>query len=186
LLGGIRRRSLARVAAVLVAVFVARGACTHSFCSPEISRAPGPAPLAVGDADRDGIADALEDELALRYAPIVVLHREDRNRPASIPWLLARANVFEHRSSDTAFAGIADLALTGGSRIPEPVRSGSPDPEDWVVYTHVYPRADGGTNVQYWFFYPFNDGPLLFDHDIDWEHLTVRLDASGAPVGVDF
>jgi len=185
-LRGFRRRSLARVAAVVAAAFVVRGACTHSFCSPEISRAPGPLPLGDGDADGDGIPDALEDELAARFAPIVLLHRDDAHRPASIPWLLARANVFERRDQDTAVAAVADFAITGKPRIPEPVRSGSSNPQDWVAYTHVYPRSDGGTNIQYWFFYPFNDGPLLFDHDVDWEHLTVRLDASGAPTGVDF
>jgi hypothetical protein len=56
------------------------------------------------------------------------------------------------------------------------LRGGSSDPRDWVTYLHVYPRADGGINLQYWFFYPYNDGFLFFDHDADWEHVTVHLD----------
>ena len=51
---------------------------------------------------------------------------------------------------------------------------------------HVYPRTDGGINLQYWFFYTYNEGPLFFDHDSDWEHVTVEVDRSGQPHGVFF
>ena len=37
--------------------------------------------------------------------------------------------------------------------------------------------------LQYWFFYPFNDAFWLFDHDGDWEHVTVKLDAAMHPEG---
>ena len=62
-------------------------------------------------------------------------------------------------------------------------RPGSPDRRDWVVYGHVYRGEDGGLLVQYWFFYPFNDFHVLFDHEGDWEHVTVRLDARQRPIG---
>lgn len=48
---------------------------------------------------------------------------------------------------------------------------------DWKVYTHVYPNTLGGINVQYWFFYAYNDGPSGFNHEGDWESLLVELDA---------
>jgi hypothetical protein len=122
------------------------------------------------DADRDGLPDDLEATLAARYAPAVVLDPRDRNRPASIGWLLARIPRLD--------------GAPGG--FPDEVRAGSPDPRDWVAYVHVYPRTDGRINVQYWFFYPYNDGPLFFDHDGDWEHVTVEVAPDGAPQAVYF
>lgn len=125
------------------------------------------APLDDGDDDGDGLLDAEEDELARRYAPIVILDRRDANRPASLDWLLRHMKGAPH----SLF------------HVPADARSGADDPDDWTAYVHVYPRADGGINVQYWFFYPYNDGPLFFDHDSDWEHVTVRLDADRRPLG---
>jgi hypothetical protein len=66
------------------------------------------------------------------------------------------------------------------------VRSGSGLTSDWTTYVHVYVRPDRGINIQYWFFYPYNDGPLFFDHETDWEHITVRLSALREPERVDF
>jgi hypothetical protein len=145
----------------------------------------GPAPLAHGDDDRDGLEDDREHELARRFAPIVVLHGGDWNRPASIPWLLARAELPNSHGGQASFAGLVPAPPRPDVRPFGPtVRRGSDDPRDWTCYVHAYPRADGGINIQYWFFYPYNDGPLLFNHESDWEHATVRLDARGEPVGV--
>lgn len=154
---------------------------------------PAPSPLGADDADRDGLADSLEAELASRYAPVVVLHPEERNRPASIQWLLARVPLGDPRPRANVLValttpGVAD-ERQGGEReadFSDEVRAGSGDPRDWVTYVHVYPRTDGGINVQYWFFYPYNDGPLFFDHDSDWEHVTVGVDGTGQPFGVYF
>lgn len=144
----------------------------------------GPAPLAEGDADRDGLADTWEDALAARYAPAVILDQEDWNRPSSLPWLLARADFRREGGVQANYAGVARLPERSDPSFDHEVRRGSDDARDWTSYVHVYPRADGGINVQYWFYYPYNDGPLLFDHESDWEHATVRLDARGEPVGV--
>jgi hypothetical protein len=116
------------------------------------------------DADRDGIADVEELQIARLYAPLVILHGDDSARPASVAWLVARAP-----------------QLSGYSRT---ARRGSSDASDWVTYVHVFPSSDGGVLVQYWFFYPFNDGPFIFDHEADWEHVTVELDRVRRPVGV--
>jgi hypothetical protein len=40
--------------------------------------------------------------------------------------------------------------------------------------------------LQYWFLYPMNDGFGFFDHEGDWEHVTVRLDAALRPAGADY
>jgi len=133
-------------------------------------RAKPPRPLTIGDDDRDGLSDELEAELAARFAPIVILDSRERKRPASIPWLLSRI-------------GRVDASAAG---LPIDVRDGSADPRDWITYVHVYPRSDGAVNVQYWFFYAYNQGRLFFNHDADWEHVTVVLDSTFRPRGVAF
>lgn len=55
--------------------------------------------------------------------------------------------------------------------------SGSWYSGDWKVYTHVYPGASGGINVQYWFFYAYNSAQLNINHEGDWENVLVQLDA---------
>ena len=62
--------------------------------------------------------------------------------------------------------------------------AGSANPADWIVYGHVYPNDIGGMNVQYWFFYAYNDNIASFNHEGDWESITVRLDPRGNPSGV--
>lgn len=147
-----------------------------------------PEPLGEGDADRDGIADAVEAELAQRYAPVVILDPGEQNRPASIDWLAARLPGRAPASRGQALGLLLTrLGSHGGDHFPPEVRAGSNDPRDWVVYVHVYPRVDGGVSLQYWFFYPFNHAPLaLFDHEGDWEHVAVELRPNGAPRGVSF
>ena len=69
---------------------------------------------------------------------------------------------------------------------PDAVHSGSANPADWRVYGHAYPNRIGGTNLQYWFFYPYNDNAASFNHESDWESITVRLRADRSVDGVYF
>lgn len=55
------------------------------------------------------------------------------------------------------------------------------DPSGWKVYTHVYRNNIGGISIQYWFFYPYNDFIAGFNHEADWEHITVQLNSSQQP-----
>jgi Vacuolar protein sorting-associated protein 62 len=50
----------------------------------------------------------------------------------------------------------------------------------WRTYVHVKKSllAGGAYDIQYWFFYAYDDGPLDFNHEADWEHITVTVDAS--------
>ena len=163
----LRAATAATLAFALVHAIRARG--RHEAYASAIRR-PAPAALSAGDQDHDGLSDALEATLAARFAPVVILHPEEGNRPASIPWLLAHFG--------------SPAAAQGG--LPAALRPGSGDPRDWVTYVHVYPRTDGDINVQYWFFYPFNRSAPFFDHDADWEHVTVLVTPRGSPVGVFF
>ena len=62
--------------------------------------------------------------------------------------------------------------------------AGAANPGDWIVYGHVYPNEIGGMNVQYWFFYAYNDNVGSFNHEGDWESITVRLNPQGNPDGL--
>jgi hypothetical protein len=57
---------------------------------------------------------------------------------------------------------------------------GSTNPADWRVYGHVYGNNIGGVDVQYWFFYAYNDNFATFNHEGDWESVAVRLRGDGS------
>ena len=61
---------------------------------------------------------------------------------------------------------------------------GSEFPAQWKVYGHAYRNAIDGINLQYWFFYPYNDNAASANHEGDWESITVRLHHNGTVSGV--
>ncbi len=54
------------------------------------------------------------------------------------------------------------------------VKLGNQSSSDWPVYTHVYP-TNSGVDIEYWYFYPFNNNLLNINHEGDWEHIRVSL-----------
>lgn len=132
-----------------------------------------------GDADGDGLVDAWEDELLERHAPTFVLAENEPSLPASTSWLAARVAL------DDTGPRLLGVSLPS-RRFDAELRRGSADRNDWQIYGHAYPSASGGIRLQYWSYFPFNDGPLFFDHESDWEHVTVELDPSGEPVAVSY
>lgn len=130
------------------------------------------------DLDFDGIPDARERALARRYAPVLVLAEGEKMLPASVDWLLERLGS-RVRSDEAPPRGFHLSRFDG--RVPH----GSRDARDWKTYVHVYRSKDARRiYVQYWFFYPYDDGAWFFHHEGDWEHATVALDAAGRPLGV--
>jgi hypothetical protein len=171
----------------MVALALVETACASGLGFPAERSALAASSLGASDRDGDGLRDAEENELARRFAPIVILHRQDVHRPASLPWLVARTDPFALLRRDSHSAGLLARRVPPTSpAMQRRLRAGSQDPSQWATYVHVYPRAGGGINVQYWFFYPYNDGPLFFDHEHDWEHVTVRLTDDREPVSADF
>jgi hypothetical protein len=61
------------------------------------------------------------------------------------------------------------------------VHNGAPA-SAWRVYVHVKPSVvvAGGYDIQYWFFYPYNDFIASVNHEADWEHITVSTNSAGA------
>ncbi|MEO5369966.1 MAG: Vps62-related protein [Magnetococcus sp. DMHC-1] len=137
--------------------------------------------------------------LADTFAPKVYLHSEDNYRPSSVDWYLAKSDLYQVDSDDTATMVVqnpsqADL-LTYNSASNylklenEDDRSGDINNLQW--YAHIRksnsPASDTWLDIQYWFFYPYN-GDVKFTtdfctldpnktghHEGDWEHITVRL-----------
>jgi hypothetical protein len=66
--------------------------------------------------------------------------------------------------------------------ILEDFKASEPAP---TVHARVTSAWNGGYAVQYWFFYPFNDGALN-RHEGDWEMVTVLLDSSREPTEVGY
>ena len=64
------------------------------------------------------------------------------------------------------------------------VHLGAPQRE-WRVYGHVVASTEtpGALNLQYWFWYPYNDWVATVNHEGDWEHITVVAKADGTLVG---
>lgn len=63
---------------------------------------------------------------------------------------------------------------------------GIADPSQWVTYFHAYPNTSGGVSIQYWVLWAYNDWTGGLNHEADWEHVNVRLDANHQPLGVHF
>jgi hypothetical protein len=69
---------------------------------------------------------------------------------------------------------------------PDAVRPGVRDKSQWKAYFHAYRNTIGGINIQYWIFYAYNDFHGTANHEGDWEHVNVRLNAAHQPEGVWF
>ncbi|MEA2750269.1 MAG: hypothetical protein QOI41_4412 [Myxococcales bacterium] len=50
---------------------------------------------------------------------------------------------------------------------------------EWKTYVVWRPKAAGLVDIEYWAFYAYNDGFLTFNHEADWEHVTVSIDPKG-------
>lgn len=109
-----------------------------------------------------------------QFAPEVRLHPEERYFPSSVSWYLQRTSLRDAPAVGASFLHIPDDANR------QHVRAG--DLDNARTYVHARPRGEDGLDIQYWFFFPYN-GPLIGGpaggaHEGDWEHITVRLDAS--------
>lgn len=133
---------------------------------------------------------------------------KDWTRPANVDWYLARVHMRFHHDdcSDCQIMNVGTItqknmwqqthrgknwrcAHKGANHdSTEPtnfflqppndgVHAGAPQAE-WRAYDHVRRIAEG-FDIQYWFFYPYNDSVGSFNHEADWEHITVRVDHSG-------
>jgi len=151
------------------------------------------------DSDGDGIPDTVESYLAEKFAPVIHLHPDEALLPVGIEYAL--------NNSELLLKKDGSVQLVDHSPTPESLsRYNSSDSryfldnihggiDDTGVIDHfkslrgdlppvVYARVISGGNasskiVQYWFYYPFNNGPLN-SHEGDWEMIQVRLEGEEA------
>lgn len=114
-----------------------------------------------------GGAEAQASALALRFAPRVIMHPEDRHRPASVEWFIERSVLRDGAGAlldadpqpHTLPWGRTDLYLDAdeSSYLGMPLRDiGSGQARvDAPMYVRTK-QGDGFTELTYAFFYPFN------------------------------
>jgi len=143
-----------------------------------------------GDADGDGLEDAIEDALAERFAPIVFhgdrettfptnvdrwltltdLYFVDEGRPPQLVAVrpLNQAQLLGHTATVRGMTVSSDGSRSRGKRISFVLgnveKSAGAEllqPSEWVTYVHSYPNALGGVTLQYWRAYMRNDASIL-------------------------
>lgn len=144
-------------------------------------------------------------DLVTRVAPIVHLHPTETYKPSAFDkWYVERTSYVDEQGKNRGpltpqIASEAGFGANGSMTFPwgnGPIMAG--DLPGAVCYAHARNSADWttpGYDIQYWFFYPFN-GPGIAkisindvsleldlnpigDHQGDWEHILVRVDAEG-------
>ncbi len=78
------------------------------------------------------------------------------------------SNVRKSAADDGFFIQVANHATYAGAPRAE-----------WKTYVVWRPKAAGLVDIEYWAFYAYNDGFLTFNHEADWEHVTVSIDPKG-------
>jgi hypothetical protein len=60
--------------------------------------------------------------------------------------------------------------------VSEDAWKGAPRAE-WKTYVVWRPHTkDANVDIEYWLFYPYNDGFSIFNHVSDWEHVRITID----------
>jgi hypothetical protein len=124
-------------------------------------------------------------QLLARYAPILVLHPQERFAPEPVEGFIADSDLvggnYEQRSCN-AVDGTAALACYSGASM-----SHAPKPTLYGAAT----RSANRIVLQYWLFYYYNLysfpnplGPLWQAHEGDWEAVAVVLDTAQKPLFV--
>jgi hypothetical protein len=149
--------------------------------------------VAAQDIDADGIPDGNESALAAQYAPVLRLHPKEPFYPVAVDYVLGnsqlkRATEEGNRTIDVYPDAESMSLLTdpddkhyldnvhGGIR-DDGIREHFTAIKEYLeptVYARVTGRTDGSIAVQYWLYYPFNEGPLN-RHEGDWEVVQVIL-----------
>ncbi len=140
------------------------------------------------DLDQDGIPDGLEQELAERHAPLLLMDPNEPNLPMDVHRFLASTELWSYEEScapartlisaafrelrtTNRFESCNGLSMTShGTRsfgkrrtfylrpVNVAIRKGSASPLEWATYFHAYRNESRGITVQYWRFYAYNTG----------------------------
>ncbi|MBU7004744.1 MAG: Vps62-related protein, partial [Theionarchaea archaeon] len=160
-------------------------------------------PLVVAqDSDQDGIPDENESLLAERFAPVLRFVSTEVYFPIEISYAIGNSELKQIVGDGEAVLytnptvmQIAAFTDNGTKHFLDNVHGGIDDRgvEQNFISTRedleptVYARVTAEstyTVVQYWFYYPFNDGPLN-SHEGDWEMIQVTLE-DGNPLSASY
>ena len=141
-----------------------------------------------GDLDQDGILDRVEQELAERYAPLLLLDGDEPNLPMDVSRFLASAELWSYDESCSPTRALIPIPVSEhiaaasfrsckgfrvnsyGTRsfekkhtyylsaVSAGLRRGSESTSGWTTYFHAYRNDLGGITIQYWTFYGYNTG----------------------------
>jgi hypothetical protein len=167
----------------------------------EATSAPREAPL----------SDEQIDALAARFAPHVHVHPDDANRPANVDWYLDRVTMRFHHAAcpdhqilplgsvtqealvtqthpeNRSFCRHDDNFIVRSSEddsffleVIDPATYAGAPRELWRTYVVARPK-EPLLEIEYWFFYAYNDGFAAFNHESDWEHVKLTIDPRGEP-----
>jgi len=145
------------------------------------------------DSDGDGIPDSTESSLAEKFAPVLRLAPSEAYLPVAIQYALNDSELrFQEDGASTTIQASPTVESISVFRDPDSGyfldnTHGSIDDQGIkdrfslvksslkpTVYARVT-KDSSYTVVQYWFYYPFNDGPLN-SHEGDWEMVQILLE----------
>ncbi len=148
--------------------------------------------------DNDGIDDALELQLAQKFAPYLNFHPDEAFYPISPEYAVSRSNLNTTDglvASNPTIESLASYTNLSANYFLDNLQGTVEDEgiiTDFLAVRDTYPPTvharvtegfDGKTVyvIQYWFFYPFNKGPMN-THEGDWEMVMVVADTSQEPL----
>ncbi|MCW8802667.1 MAG: Vps62-related protein [Candidatus Bathyarchaeota archaeon] len=151
--------------------------------------------VAQQDSDNDGISDAKENELALRFEPVLHFASGEKFYPTDPNYHIQNSELFMKSGETNTIVDnsptIASIAAytTDGYFLNNTLGSYEAIAENYKqnrelygdkIYAHVTTEGQYIV-VQYWFFYAYNPGSLN-QHQGDWEMIQVVLDSTETPV----
>lgn len=150
---------------------------------------------AQNDSDNDGVSDSKENQLALKYAPILQFAGGEKFFPTDVSYHIDNSVLFR-KTDDTNIRVEESPTITiialyqGEDYFLNNTLGGSEEiAEDYDQYREgfgdfVYARVTESMEnlvVQYWFFYAFNPGSLN-QHQGDWEMIEIILNSTETPM----
>jgi len=157
---------------------------------------------AAEDVDGDGLSDANESSLAERFCPVLHLAPGELFFPTPVEYVIENSQLKSYQdgtvttvASKPTSSSLSVYSQPGSNYFLDNIHGGVDD--DGVaahfgeakknltptVYARVIPIGNL-TVVQYWLFYPFNDGPLN-RHEGDWEMVQVVV-SGDTPVSAGY
>lgn len=156
-------------------------------------------------AAEDGItlSEAQKNDLASKFSPYLYFHPDEAYYPISPNYTIARSNLNDtsglvHQSVTAEMLATFNSTETEyyldnrmGTYLDDGIekdflQNQASNPP--TVYTRVIAEEYKGQDVfiiQYWFFYPFNKGPVNA-HEGDWEMIMMILDTEANPLAAAY